>query len=195
VSFANGNILGVRAYASGIVEVYKNGSLIGTRDVSSWSYGVYTERRRSDDSGYIGLRTVGGPSTYYDDFGGGSLPVAYQPGNGKVLAAAYLPLPPGVMLKLAPSAERGQRPHLARAHPSAMLLTRPAGVIWRSYYYAGSTRIAMREDSDQGSEEVKPSPSRPSSPGPGEEGREGEGFTSSLPWSLSSRMAMRVEPE
>jgi RHS repeat-associated protein len=135
VSFANGNILGVRAYASGTVEVYKNGSLIGTRDVSSWPF--------YDDSGYIGLRTVGGPSTYYDDFGGGSLPVAYQPGNGKVLAA-YLPPPPGVRLKA--------RPHLARAHPSIMLLTRPAGVIWRSYYYAGPTRIAMREDSDQGSE-------------------------------------------
>jgi len=44
------------------------------------------------------------------------------------------------------------RPHLARVYKPAMLLTRPAGVIWRSYYYAGSARIAMREDSDHGSE-------------------------------------------
>jgi RHS repeat-associated protein len=132
--------MGVRSYASGAVEVYKNGSLVGTRDVSSWPY--------YDDGGYIGLRTVGGPSTYYDDFGGGSLPVAYQPGNGKVLAVF---LPPQPVMKLAPSAERGQRPRLARVHPSSMLLTRPAGVIWRSYYYAGPTRIAMREDSDEGS--------------------------------------------
>jgi hypothetical protein len=58
------------------------------------------------------------------------------------------------------------RPSLAGIYKTAPLLTRPAGVIWRSYYYSGSARIAMREDSDQGSEEVKPSPSN-------------------LPWSLA----------
>jgi len=92
---------------------------------------------------YIGIRTIGGPSTYYDDFGGGTLPVAYLPGGSKVLAA-YMPPPLRVRAKA--------RPHLARIHKSAMLLTRPAGVIWRSYYYSDSARIAMREDSDQGSE-------------------------------------------
>jgi len=138
-------------WGSGVLEVYKNGVMIGTRDVCSWAY--------YNDSGYIGLRTLGGPSTYYDDFGGGSLPVAYQPLTGGKVLASYLP--PQPVMKPAPVGERGQRPHLARIDKfgvytersrSAMLLTRPAGVIWRSYYYAGSTRIAMREDSDQGSE-------------------------------------------
>jgi RHS repeat-associated protein len=136
ISFANGNILGVRAYASGTVEVYKNAILVGVRDVSSWPY--------YDDGGYIGIRTVGGPSTYYDDFGGGSLPVAYQPQTGGKVLAAYMP----PLIRVREKA----RPHLARVYKAVMLLTRPAGVIWRSYYYSGSTRIAMREDSDQGSE-------------------------------------------
>jgi len=125
----------VWTYESSQGWVQHGASLIGTRDVSSWSY--------YDDGGYIGLRTIGGPSTYYDDFGGGSLPVAYQSVGGKVLAA-YMPPPLRIRVKA--------RPHLARIHKAVMLLTRPAGVIWRSYYYSGSTRIAMREDSDQGSE-------------------------------------------
>jgi RHS repeat-associated protein len=65
VSFANGDILGARAYADGTVEVYKNGNLIGTRDVSAWPYYA--------SGGYVGLWTIGGNATYYDDFGGGNV--------------------------------------------------------------------------------------------------------------------------
>jgi hypothetical protein len=38
VTFVNGDTFGARALANGSVEVYKNGTLLGTRDVTSWSY-------------------------------------------------------------------------------------------------------------------------------------------------------------
>jgi len=51
VTFVNGDTFGARALANGNVEVYKNGELLGTRDVTSWSY--YAQ------GGYIGLWFVG----------------------------------------------------------------------------------------------------------------------------------------
>ncbi|MCL4260754.1 MAG: hypothetical protein KJZ52_09020, partial [Anaerolineales bacterium] len=38
VTFANGDQFGARAFADGSVEVYKNGTLLAVRDISSWSY-------------------------------------------------------------------------------------------------------------------------------------------------------------
>ena len=50
-------------------------------------------------------------------------------------------------------------------------LARGTGVVWRSYYYAGLSRIALREDSDQGSEVGRPHHPNPLlPPSPGEEG-------------------------
>jgi RHS repeat-associated protein len=65
VTFANGDQLGARATAAGQVGVYKNGTLLGTRDVTGWPY--------YDDGGYIGLWFVSAEEAYADNFGGGSL--------------------------------------------------------------------------------------------------------------------------
>lgn len=65
VTFANGDVFGARATASGQVEVYRNSSLIGTRDVSAWPH--------ASKNGYIGLWFINGPTSLLDDFGGGNL--------------------------------------------------------------------------------------------------------------------------
>ena len=70
VTFVNGDTFGARALANGNVEVYKNGELLGTRDVTSWSY--YAQ------GGYIGLWFVGAQNVRLDDFGGGALPNGMQ---------------------------------------------------------------------------------------------------------------------
>jgi len=65
VTFANGDQFGARAKANGIVEVYRNGFLIGTRDASGWSY--------SANGGYIGLWFISAGNAVLDDFGGGTV--------------------------------------------------------------------------------------------------------------------------
>jgi RHS repeat-associated protein len=66
VTFANGDQFGARARANGDVEVYKNGAIQGTCNVSSvWEF--------YDDPGYIGLWFIGASSALLDDFGGGNV--------------------------------------------------------------------------------------------------------------------------
>lgn len=65
VTFANGDQFGARARADGIVEVYKNGVLLATRDVSSWTYAA--------EGGYIGLWFIDATEAVLDDFGGGTV--------------------------------------------------------------------------------------------------------------------------
>lgn len=65
VTFANGDQFGARARANGQVEVYKNGSVLGIRDVSAWSY--YTQ------GGYIGLFMLSANGSVLDNFGGGTV--------------------------------------------------------------------------------------------------------------------------
>jgi hypothetical protein len=64
-SFAAGDTLGVIARANGMVDVYKSTTLLGSRDVSAWTY--------SSQGGYIGLWSLNGPSTFFGDFGGGAV--------------------------------------------------------------------------------------------------------------------------
>lgn len=66
VTFMDGDTFGARARPDGIVEIYRNGELLGTRDVSSWQY--YSK------GGYIGLWVLGTRNTILDDFGGGTVP-------------------------------------------------------------------------------------------------------------------------
>ena len=66
VTFMAGDQFGARAKENGEVEVYQNGTLIGIRDVGSWSY--------FPNGGYIGLLTVNASDSVLDDFGGGTLP-------------------------------------------------------------------------------------------------------------------------
>lgn len=65
VTLANGDQLGARATAAGQVLVYRNGALLGTRDVSAWTYSAST--------GYIGLWVSNGANTVFDNFGGGTV--------------------------------------------------------------------------------------------------------------------------
>lgn len=64
VTFVNGDQFGVRAKVNGQVEVYRNGTLLGVRDVSSWAYHA--------SSGYIGLFNINAGNAILDNFGGGS---------------------------------------------------------------------------------------------------------------------------
>ncbi len=65
VTFVNGDQFGARAKANGQVEVYRNGTLIGVRDVTAWSY--FTQ------GGYIGLFMYSANNTVLDNFGGGTM--------------------------------------------------------------------------------------------------------------------------
>lgn len=63
VSFAAGDQFGARAKSDGTVEVYKNGSLVGSRDISAWPYNA--------NGGKLGLWMIGIDVMNVDDFGGG----------------------------------------------------------------------------------------------------------------------------
>ena len=71
ISFADGDQFGARATASGLVGVYKNGTLIASQDVTGWPYAT--------SGGYIGLFNYGAGGTILDDFGGGNINVNNQP--------------------------------------------------------------------------------------------------------------------
>jgi hypothetical protein len=64
VTFAAGDQFGARARPDGTVEVYRNGTLLGTRSVTSWPYYA--------SGGYIGLWMVNAPNALLDNFGGGT---------------------------------------------------------------------------------------------------------------------------
>jgi hypothetical protein len=65
VTFVNGDQFGARAKSNGVVEVYRNGTLIGSRDASGWTY--------SANGGYIGVWYINSGNTIVDDFGGGTI--------------------------------------------------------------------------------------------------------------------------
>ncbi len=64
VTFTTGDQFGARAHPDGTVEVYRNGTLLGTRSVTSWPYYA--------SGGYIGLWMVNAPNALLDNFGGGT---------------------------------------------------------------------------------------------------------------------------
>jgi hypothetical protein len=66
VTFAPGDQFGARAKVNGMVEVYKNGTLVGTADATGWT--PYAS------GGSIGLWMINASNTTMDNFGGGSLP-------------------------------------------------------------------------------------------------------------------------
>jgi hypothetical protein len=66
VTFQAGDVFGARANTDGTVEVYRNGNLIGTGNVSAWTYNA--------NGGRIGLWVIGATTLTLDDFGGGTVP-------------------------------------------------------------------------------------------------------------------------
>jgi hypothetical protein len=63
VTFATGDRFGARVDANGQVAVYRNSTLLATRDASAWTYAAGT--------GYVGIWMEGAAATILDDFGGG----------------------------------------------------------------------------------------------------------------------------
>jgi len=66
VTFVDGDKFGAKAKADGTVEVYRNGSLIGSCNVSA-SYPHFA------NGGYIGLWFLDASNSVADDFGGGTI--------------------------------------------------------------------------------------------------------------------------
>jgi hypothetical protein len=66
VTFAAGDRFGAQALSNGQVRVYKNGTLLGTRDTTGWTYAA--------NGGYVGLWMVDANTSRLEDFGGGTLP-------------------------------------------------------------------------------------------------------------------------
>ena len=126
VTFANGDQFGARATADGQVKVYRNGTLLATRDVTAWPYYA--------NGGYIGLWFINASNAVLDDFGGGTATQASLLPGGKTLGWAAPARAPHAAPRMAP-------PTSGQAAP---LAAPPTGQTWRSYYYAGSTRIAVR---------------------------------------------------
>ena len=71
VTFVNGDQFGARATSDGNVSIYRNGTLLGTRSVSAWTY--------STSGGYIGLWLINANASLLDDFGGGAVSAAPTP--------------------------------------------------------------------------------------------------------------------
>jgi glucose/arabinose dehydrogenase/PKD repeat protein len=64
VTFGVGDQLGARAFSNGIVQVLKNGTVVGTCSVTDWPF--YRQ------GGYLGLTLSGATASRLDDFGGGN---------------------------------------------------------------------------------------------------------------------------
>lgn len=64
VAFVNGDQFGARATATGLVEVYRNSTLLTTQTVTDWSH--------YSGSGYIGIFPLSASNAILDDFGGGT---------------------------------------------------------------------------------------------------------------------------
>jgi hypothetical protein len=87
VTYANGDQFGARAKANGQVEVYRNGSMVGVREVTAWPN--YAQ------GGYIGLFMYDASNTMLDNFGGGSVGVVPTPTATSIPATATsTPVPP-----------------------------------------------------------------------------------------------------
>ncbi len=76
VSFQAGDQFSARAKADGTVEVYKNGTLVGSVTVSA----TWPSRA---SGGRVGVWLVDAPTTAYDDFGGMNMPPPSNAGSGR----------------------------------------------------------------------------------------------------------------
>jgi hypothetical protein len=65
VTFVHGDRFGAKAKADGMVEVYRNGALIGSCNVGSWPFAT--------GGGYIGLWFLDASDSVADNFGGGTI--------------------------------------------------------------------------------------------------------------------------
>jgi hypothetical protein len=73
-AFANGDRLGARALESGSVEIYKNGTLLGSVTLNATDTSFF-----SGKGGMIGIWTFAAAKAVLDDFGGGTVTVTPPP--------------------------------------------------------------------------------------------------------------------
>ena len=66
VTFVNGDQFGARARADGTVEIYRNGVLLATRNVTAWPHYA--------SGGYLGIWFGNAKDALIDNFGGGNVP-------------------------------------------------------------------------------------------------------------------------
>jgi hypothetical protein len=66
--YGDGDVLGARALASGDVEIYRNGTLVGTVGLDAADQAFFNPR-----GGHVGIWTLGAPQALLDDFGGGTV--------------------------------------------------------------------------------------------------------------------------
>lgn len=107
VQLVAGDQLGARATSAGQVEMYRNGTLLGSRDVSGWPYAA--------SGGYIGLWMVGANDATFDNFGGGTV---------SNLPPTSTPVPPTATRT--PTAQPTHTPLSPSATPPSSPTTAPA---------------------------------------------------------------------
>jgi RHS repeat-associated protein len=122
VTFQAGDVFGARARTNGTVEVYRNGGLVGTANVSGWPYYA--------SGGRIGLWLISAAATVLDDFGGGNSAVSYAV--------------PSVMPREAFRSLAYSPAESVSAAAPAVVVTPPAGQTWKKYYALGGKRVALR---------------------------------------------------
>ena len=71
VTLVNGDQFGGRATADGKVSVYRNGVLLGVRDVTGWP--------NAAAGGYIGVWLISSSASLVDNFGGGNMAAGLTP--------------------------------------------------------------------------------------------------------------------
>jgi VCBS repeat-containing protein len=88
ITFTDGDQFGARAGADGRVEVYRNGALLGTIDVTAWPHYA--------NGGFIGLFNINASNAILDNFGGGTVGTVPTPSptNTPTPTATNTPLPP-----------------------------------------------------------------------------------------------------
>ncbi len=109
VRFEEGDRLGARAFGNGVLQVFKNDSIVGTRSIADWAF--------ARAGGLLGFALVGDPGTRVDDFGGGDIVIS---GNHPPQAHLLTPLDgafyvTGDTIRLAGSATDDRDPENALA--------------------------------------------------------------------------------
>ncbi len=67
VAFGNGDQLGARVTSAGVVDIRRNGSLVGSVTLNAADRAFFNSR-----GGRIGISMLAAPSAFLDDFGGGT---------------------------------------------------------------------------------------------------------------------------
>jgi hypothetical protein len=102
VTFIAGDQFGARATADGTITIYRNGTVLATREVTGWPYYA--------NGGFIGLRCIRASNTILDDFGGGTAGSFYPLGSAP-LALGTTPMD----TRLLSASRSGRLPPLGNA--------------------------------------------------------------------------------